>query len=106
MASWGGGGGGLGANGKKTVCYYEWLLPKWAVGQLNNVFHIQDLITARLALLQVILARKDATSLPWEAVRSAWGNSMHGIEPGTIVWEDSFQWSLNRLLESQIAMAN
>ena len=76
------------------------------MGQLNNVVHIQDPSTAKHTLLQVILALKDATLLPWEAVKSAWGNSMHEVEQGTLTWEDSVQWSLNRLSASQIAMAN
>ena len=98
--------GYLGVNGKKRIAYDELSLPEWAVGQSYNVFHIQDPTTARHALLQVILALKDATSLPWEAVRSAWENSMHEVEQGTLTWEDNVQWSLNRLSASQIAMAN
>ena len=93
--------GYLGVNAKKRILYDDLSLPEWAVGQLSNVFHIQDTNLARQALLQVILALKDATSLPWETVRSAWGNSMHEIEQlGTLSWEDNIQWSLNRLSAS------
>ena len=98
--------GYLGVSAKKRIPYDDLSVTEWAVGQLSNVFHIQDTNLARQALLQVILALKDATSLPWEAVRSAWGNSMHEIEQGTLSWEDNVQWSLNRLSASQIALAN
>ena len=57
-------------------------------------------------LLQTILALKDATSLPWQAVRAAYANSMHDMEQGILTWDDQMQWSLNRLSASQIAMAN
>ena len=56
--------GFLGVNGKKKIPYDELTLPEWVVGQLYNVFHIQDPSLARQALLQVILAIRDATSLP------------------------------------------
>ena len=39
--------GYLGVNGKKRIAYDELSLPEWAVGQLYNVFHIQDPTTAR-----------------------------------------------------------
>ena len=58
------------------------------------------------ALLQTILALKDTTSLPWQAVRAAYANSMHDMEQGFPTWDDQMQWSLNRLSASQIAMAN
>ena len=48
----------------------------------------------------------DATSLPWQAVRSAWATSMHELEEGSLTWADATQWALNRLSASQIAMAN
>ena len=86
----------LGVSGKKGIPYDDLSLSDLAVGQLSNVFHIQDASFARQALLQVILVLKDATSLTWEAVRSAWGNSMREVEQGTLSWEDSVQWSLNR----------
>ena len=60
----------------------------------------------RQALLQTILALKDATSLPWQAVRIAWATSMHEPEEGSLTWVDATQWALNRLSASQIAMAN
>ena len=95
-----------GSKGKKRVLYDDLSLPQWAVGQLTNVHQIQDPTLLRQALLQVILALRDATSLPWQAVRDAWSHSMHDIEEGHLTWADSIQWAINRLSASQIAMAN
>ena len=49
---------------------------------------------------------KDATSLPWQAVRSTWATSMHEVEEGRLTWGDATQWALNCLSASQIGMAN
>ena len=92
--------------GKKRVVYDDLSLTQWAVGQLSNVYQMKDATVSKQALLQVILALKDATSLPWQAVKSAWATSMHEIEDGSLTWADATQWSLNRLSASQIAMAN
>ena len=86
--------------------YDDLSLPEWAVGQLNNIYQIQDPVVVKKALLQTIMALKDATSLPRVAVRSAYANSMHEMEQGTLSWDDQTQWSLNRLSASQIGMAN
>ena len=93
-------------SGKKRIVYDDLSLPEWAVGQLNNIYHIQDPVIVKKALLQTIMALRDATSLPWVAVQSAYANSMHEMEQGTLSWDDQTQWSLNRLSTSQIAMAN
>ena len=93
-------------SGKKRVVYDDLSLSEWAVGQLNNIYQIQDPVVVKKALLQTIMALKDATSLPWVAVQSAYANSMHEMEQGTLSWDDQTQWSLNRLSASQIAMAN
>ena len=58
------------------------------------------------ALMQVILAAKEATSLPWSTVRSAWATSMHEVEQGTLSWADTTQWAINRLSALQVAMVN
>ena len=50
--------------GKKGVPYDELSMAQWVTGQLNNVHNMKDPLTARHALLQVILDIKDATSLP------------------------------------------
>ena len=71
-----------GSKGKKRVIYDDLSLPQWAVGQLTNIHQIQDPTLLKQALLQVILALRDATSLPWQAVRDAWSHSMHDIEEG------------------------
>ena len=65
--------------------------------QLSNVYQIKDRNTSKQALLQVIMVMKDATSLPWQAVRSAWATSMHEVEEGQLTWGDATQWALNRL---------
>ena len=62
--------------------------------------------TSRQALLQVILAIRDATSLPLPAVRNAWAASMHEVEDGTLTWGNSTQLALNRLSASQITVMN
>ena len=95
-----------GSKGKKRVIYDDLSLPQWAVGQLTDIHQIQDPTLLRQALLQVILALRDATSLPWQAVRDAWSHLMHDIEEGRLTWADSTQWAINRLSASQIAMAN
>ena len=92
--------------GKKKVAYDDLTLPQWAVGQLSNIFYMSDPTTAKHALLQVILAMKDATSLPWPAVRGAWATSMHDLEEGHLGWQDATQWSINHLSSSQISMAS
>ena len=92
--------------GKKHSTYDELSIPEWAVGQLTNIFHMQNPDTVKKALLQTILALKDATSLPWPAVRAAYGTSMHEVELGNLSWGDQMQWAINRLSASQIAMAN
>ena len=47
---------------------------------------MQNPDTVKKALLQTILAFNDATSLPWPAVRAAYGTSMHEIESGNLSW--------------------
>ena len=61
---------------------------------------------AKQAVLQMTLAMRDASSLPWPAVRAAWASSMHQVEEGTLAWADSTQWAINRLSASQIALAH
>ena len=90
---------------KKHIPYDDLILPQWAVGQLSNIHQIEDLSLVKQSLLQVILALRDATSLPWQAVRNAWAHSMHDVEEGRLTWADNTQWSLNRLSNSQIAMS-
>ena len=49
---------------------------------------------------------KDAVSLPWQAVRSAWAVSMTEIKEVQLGWADSTQWSLNHISSSQLAVMN
>ena len=95
-----------GSTSKKRTLYDDLTLSEWAVGQLTNVYLMKDSQTSKQALLQVILLLKDSTLLPWPAVRTAWAHSMHEVEQGMLGWDNSTQWSLNRLSASQIAMAN
>ena len=77
-----------------------------AAGQLSNIYQIQDPVLVKQTMLQAIQVLKDATSLPWQAVRTAYAQSMHQVEQGTLSWQDNTQWALNRISSSQIAMAN
>ena len=95
-----------GIGGRKRTLYDDLTIQEWAVGQLSNVYHIQNPLLVKQVLLQVILSLRDATSLPWQAVRSALGNSMHEVEQGSLQWADATRWAINRLSTSQIAMAN
>ena len=95
-----------GIGGHKHTLYDDLTVQEWAVGQLSNIYHIQDPLLVKQVLLQVILSLRDATFLPWQSVRSAWGNPMHEIEQESLQWADATQWALKRLSTSQIAMAN
>ena len=95
-----------GIGGRKHTLYDGLTIQEWAVGQLFDIYHIQDPLLVKQVLLQVILSLGDATSLPWQAVRSAWGNLLHGIKQGSLQWANAMQWALNRLSTSQISMAN
>ena len=77
-----------------------------AAGQLSNIYLIQDPVLVKQAMLQTIQVLKDATSLPWQAVRTAYAQSMHKVEQGTMQWQDTTQWALHRISSSQIVMAN
>ena len=67
---------------------------------------MKDSLSARHALLQVILTVKDATSLTWGAVRSTWAISMHDLEERNLQWEDATQLAINHISASQMSMAN
>ena len=95
-----------GGHGKKHTLYDDLTLTQWVVGQLSNVYQMKDPGVMKKALLQTILALKDATSLPWQVVCSAWATSMHKLEEGSLTWVDATQWALKKLSASQIAMAN
>ena len=75
-----------GTGGKKRQFYDELSMLEWIVGQLANVYHIADPTLSKQALLQVIYAMKDTTSLPWVAVINAWASSMHCVEENTLSW--------------------
>ena len=75
-------------------------------GQLSNALLIEDTTLLRQVLTQIVLAMRDAVSLPWQAVWAAWVVLMTDIEEGRLGWDDSTQWSLNRISNSQLAVFN
>ena len=95
-----------GSNGKKRLLYDDLSMPQWVAGQLTNILHMHDHNISKQALVQVIAAMKDASSIPFSAVKNAWACSMHELEEGNLSWGDSTQWALNRLSASQVSMIN
>ena len=98
--------GFVGGANRKRLSYDDMSIPQWVAGQLNNISQIQDNNLLRLVLDQVIAAMRDASSLPWSAVRGAWASSMHDMEEGRLTWRDTTQWAINRLSNAQVAMVN
>ena len=49
--------------GEKRALYDDLNMQEWAVGQLSNIYHIQDPNTEKQSLPQVILSLRDAISL-------------------------------------------
>ena len=90
------------SSGKKRVIYNKDSLPQWITGHLLNIHTMSDPILVKQALSQVIFVMRDATSLPWAAVRTAWASSMHEVKEGNLSWADATQWAFNRLSLSQI----
>ena len=86
--------------------YDDLTLAQWVSGQLANILLIEDHTLSRNMLTQMAASMKDAVSLLWPAVRSAWAVSMTDIEEGRLSWADSMQWSINRISNSQLAMHN
>ena len=90
----------------KKPPYDDLSMAQWISGQINNVLLIEDPVIVRNVLTQVAMAMKDAITLPWPAVRSAWAVSMSEVEEGRLGWADSTQWALNRISNSQLAVLN
>ena len=90
----------------RKPAYDDLTLAQWVSGQLANILLIEDHTLSRNMLTQMAASMKDAVSLPWPAVRSAWAVSMTDIEEGRLSWADSMQWSINRISNSQLAMHN
>ena len=86
--------------------YDDLTLAQWASGQIANILLVEDHSLSKNMLIQMAAAMRDAVSLPWPVVRSAWAVSMTDIEEGRLSWADSMQWSLNRISNSQLAMHN
>ena len=72
------------SSGKKRVTYDELTMPQWVAGQLTNIYSISEPTLVKQAILQMVFAMRDATSLPWNAVRTAWASSMHEVEEGNL----------------------
>ena len=94
------------ASNTKRPAYDELNLQQWVAGQLSHALLVEDTTLLRNVLTQIVLAMRDAVSLPWQAVRAAWAISMTEIEEGRLGWADSSQWSLNRISNSQLAVFN
>ena len=90
----------------KKPSYDDLTLAQWASGQIANILLVEDHSLSKNMLIQMVAAMRDAVSLPWPVVRSAWAVSMTDIEEGRLSWADSMQWSLNRISNSQLAMHN
>ena len=95
-----------GSNGKKCLLCDDRSMPQRVAWELTNTLHMQDPLTSKQALTQVLCAMKDAVSLPFTAVKNAWVCSMHELEEGNLSWADSTQWVLNRLSASQVSLVN
>ena len=97
--------GYTGGGAKKRIGYDDLTLPQWVAGQLMNAIQIQDNDILRSVLNQIICAMRDASSLPWPAVREAY-YSMHEVEKSRLAWSNCTQCALNRLSASQVALTN
>ena len=95
-----------GSNSKKRLLYNDLSMPHWVAGQLTNILHMQDPLTSKQTLTQVVCAMRDAVSVPFTAVKNAWACSMHELEEGNLSLVDSTQWALNRLSASQVSLVN
>ena len=90
----------------KKPAYDDLSLAQWTSGQLSNILLVEDPALSKCMLVQMAAAMRDAVSLPWPVVRSAWAVSMSDIEEGRLGWADAMQWSFNRISNSQLAMHN
>ena len=96
----------ISASHLKRPTYDDLNMAQWVSGQLANILLVEDQVLSRNMLTQLAASMRDAVSLPWPVVRSAWAVSMTDVEEGRLSWGDSMQWSLNRISNSQLAMHN
>ena len=96
----------ISASHLKRPAYDDLNMAQWVSGQLANILLTEDQVLSRNMLTQLAASIRDAVSLPWPVVRSAWAVSMTDVEEGRLSWGDSMQWSLNRISNSQLAMHN
>ena len=87
--------------GAQRLKYDELSIPQWVAGEISNLLQVEDSRIQRYMLLQVRNSMRDAMSLPWSVVRSAFAMSMHEIEEGRLTWADHLTWSMNRMETSQ-----
>ena len=66
----------------KKPAYDDMSMAQWVAGQLHNISQVEDPMVVKLMLQQVILSIRDAVTIPWAAVRVAWGISMTQLEEG------------------------
>ena len=79
------------ASHTKKTTYEDLVLAQWVEGQLSNIMLIEDSTFLKNVLAQVVLARREAVSLPWQVVRSAWPVSMTEIEEDRLGLADHTQ---------------
>ena len=90
----------------KKPSYDDLTLAQWASGQFVNIHLVEGHSLSKNMLIQMAAATRDAVSLPWPVVRSAWAVSITDIEKGILSWADSMQWSLNRISSSPCIIPN
>ena len=71
------------------MVYDDLLFPQWVSGQLTKFCNIQDPNLVKQALLQVIMATRDAASLPWSVVRNTSAASVHKVEETLLDWSQT-----------------
>ena len=84
------------------MLYDELMMSELAAGQLSNIYLIQDPILVKQTMVQAIQVLKDAPFLLWQAVRTAYAQSVHQVEQGTLSGQDNTQWVLYRISSSQM----
>ena len=97
--------GVLNMQGARKPTYDDLSIAQWASGQLANILHVHDSCLQRRMLMQMLYALRDACTLPWAAVRLAYGTSMQQIEEGHLDWANTTDWAFNRMGASNIAMS-
>ena len=74
----------IAASHLKRPTYNDLNLAEWVSGQL--ILLIEDQLLLRNMLTQLAASTRDAVSLPWPVIRSAWAVSMTDVEEGRLSW--------------------